>query len=174
MNNKLIIAGFSAFLLCLNCKKEEKASVENNNSVENKLELKPELSSKTNQEASPVYKPEDLAKEVKGKPVTHLVLSESNFDFGKITKGDKVEHSYTVTNTGDNPLIIAHVRPGCGCTAPEFTKDPILPGKKGKITLKFDSSNFDGRVQKQAEVYANVEAVPLLITFTADIQPTKK
>jgi hypothetical protein len=103
-----------------------------------------------------------------------LVLSESNFDFGKITKGDKVEHSYTVTNTGDNPLIIAHVRPGCGCTAPEFTKDPILPGKKGKITLKFDSSNFDGRVQKQAEVYANVEAVPLLITFTADIQPTKK
>ncbi|MBK1898157.1 DUF1573 domain-containing protein [Chryseobacterium paridis] len=104
-------------------------------------------------------------------PSTTLALSESNFDFGKIKKGDKVEHVYEVTNTGKNPLVISEVKPGCGCTAPDFTKEPILPGKKGKITLHFDSSSFDGNVQKYADVYANVEKSPIKLTFTANIQP---
>ncbi|CAH0227475.1 DUF1573 domain-containing protein [Chryseobacterium sp. Bi04] len=104
-------------------------------------------------------------------PSTSIALSESNFDFGKIKKGDKVEHVYEVTNTGKNPLIISEVKPGCGCTAPDFTKEPIMPGKKGKITLHFDSSNFDGNVQKYADVFANVEKAPIKLTFTANIQP---
>ncbi|WP_419869726.1 DUF1573 domain-containing protein [Chryseobacterium sp. CT-SW4] len=104
-------------------------------------------------------------------PVTTIALSESNFDFGNIKKGDKVEHVYEVTNTGSNPLVISEVKPGCGCTAPDFTKDPILPGKKGKITLHFDSTNFDGNVQKFADVYANVDSAPVKLTFTANIQP---
>ncbi|QIY92151.1 DUF1573 domain-containing protein [Chryseobacterium gallinarum] len=104
-------------------------------------------------------------------PSTTVALSESNFDFGNIKKGDKVEHIYEVTNTGKNPLIISEVKPGCGCTAPDFTKEPIMPGKKGKITLHFDSSSFDGNVQKYADVYANVEKSPIKLTFTANIQP---
>lgn len=104
-------------------------------------------------------------------PSTSIALSESNFDFGKIKKGDKVEHVYEVTNTGKNPLVISEVKPGCGCTAPDFTKEPIMPGKKGKITLHFDSSNFDGNVQKYADVFANVEKAPIKLTFTANIQP---
>lgn len=82
-----------------------------------------------------------------------------------------VEHVYEVTNTGKNPLIISAVKPGCGCTAPDYTKEPIMPGQKGQITLKFDSTNFDGVVYKSAEVYANVAQVPIEIRFSADIQP---
>jgi len=108
---------------------------------------------------------------VSNQPLTSIALSESNFDFGNIKKGDKVEHVYEVTNTGTNPLVISEVKPGCGCTAPDFTKDPILPGKKGKITLHFDSSSFDGNVSKFADVYANVEKAPVKLTFTANIQP---
>ncbi|CAA7392576.1 hypothetical protein CHRY9393_03297 [Chryseobacterium fistulae] len=104
-------------------------------------------------------------------PSTTIALSESNFDFGKIKKGDKVEHVYEVTNTGKNPLVISEVKPGCGCTAPDFTKEPIMPGKKGKITLHFDSTNFEGNVQKYADVFANVEEAPVQLTFTANIQP---
>ncbi|UKB83497.1 DUF1573 domain-containing protein [Chryseobacterium sp. MEBOG06] len=114
---------------------------------------------------------EAAAAPVSNEPSTSLALSESNFDFGKIKKGDKVEHVYEVTNTGKNPLIISEVKPGCGCTAPDFTKEPIMPGKKGKITLHFDSSNFDGNVQKYADVFANVEKAPIKLTFTANIQP---
>ncbi|KMQ62722.1 hypothetical protein ACM40_10710 [Chryseobacterium sp. BLS98] len=108
---------------------------------------------------------------VSNQPLTTVALSENNFDFGNIKKGDKVEHVYEITNTGKNPLVISEVKPGCGCTAPDFTKDPILPGKKGKITLHFDSSSFDGNVQKYADVFANVDKAPIKLTFTANIQP---
>ncbi len=108
--------------------------------------------------------------ETKKQPETSLALSEPSFDFGKIKKGDVVEHIYEVTNTGKNPLIISSVQPTCGCTVPDFTKDPILPGQKGKITLKFNSANFDGVVHKAAQVYANVAKNPIELTFTADIQ----
>lgn len=104
-------------------------------------------------------------------PSTTIAFSESDFKFGKIKKGDKVEHIYEVTNTGTNPLVISEVKPACGCTVPDYTKDPILPGQKGKITLKFDSSSFDGLVNKQAEVFANVEKSPIVLSFSADIQP---
>ena len=114
---------------------------------------------------------ETPAAPVSNEPSTSIALSESNFDFGKIKKGDKVEHVYEITNTGKNPLVISEVKPGCGCTAPDFTKEPIMPGKKGKITLHFDSSNFDGNVQKYADVFANVEKSPIKLTFTANIQP---
>ncbi|WP_415329052.1 DUF1573 domain-containing protein [Chryseobacterium sp. MMS23-Vi53] len=104
-------------------------------------------------------------------PLTTIALAQSNYDFGNVKKGDKVEHVYEVTNTGTNPLVISEVKPGCGCTAGDFTKEPILPGKKGKITLHFDSTNFDGNVSKYADVFANVEKAPIKLTFTANIQP---
>lgn len=113
----------------------------------------------------------EAAAPVSNEPSTSVALSENSFDFGKIKKGDKVEHVYEITNTGKNPLIISEVKPGCGCTAPDFTKEPIMPGKKGKVTLHFDSSSFDGNVQKYADVFANVEKAPIRLTFTANIQP---
>ncbi|MFC3159557.1 Protein of unknown function [Chryseobacterium arachidis] len=115
--------------------------------------------------------PSDTTAPASKEPLTTIALAESNFDFGKIKKGDKVEHVYEVTNTGTNPLVISAVTPGCGCTAGDFTKEPILPGKKGSITLHFDSTNFDGNVNKYADVFANVEKAPIKLTFTANIQP---
>lgn len=114
---------------------------------------------------------DDLIREAQSKPLTSLALNNNHHEFGKIKKGEKVSYDYVVTNTGNNPLIISNVKPGCGCTAPEYTKEPIMPGKTGKITLSFDSANFDGMQNKQAEVFANVEKAPVLLTFSADVQP---
>ena len=158
MKNLIKVLPLIAVLSLTSCKKDQKADqlvVEEQQTVE-----------------APVVQTQDeLVKEAQSKPLTTLALSEANFDFGKLKKGDHVEHIYEVTNTGTNPLIISQVKPGCGCTVPDYTKDPILPGQKGKITLKFDSTNFDGLVNKQAEVYANVEKAPIVLTFSADIQP---
>ena len=158
MKNLIKVLPLIAVLSLTSCKKDQKADqliVEEQQAVE-----------------APVVQTQDeLVKEAQSKPLTTLALSEANFDFGKLKKGDHVEHIYEVTNTGTNPLIISQVKPGCGCTVPDYTKDPILPGQKGKITLKFDSTNFDGLVIKQAEVYANVEKAPIVLTFSADIQP---
>ena len=112
---------------------------------------------------------ESLIQETKIKPQTSLALSENHWDFKDVKKGESVEHVYEVTNTGSNPLVISQVKPSCGCTAPDYTKEPIMPGQKGQITLKFDSSNFDGLQNKQAEVYANVEKAPIVLTFSANV-----
>lgn len=114
---------------------------------------------------------QELVKTAQSKPLTNLVLSEDTFNFGDIKKGEHREHKYEVTNMGKNPLIISAVKPGCGCTVPDYTKDPILPGQKGYITLNFDSSNFDGAIHKQAEVFANVEKAPIVISFTGNVVP---
>ncbi|MDR6159851.1 hypothetical protein QF023_003367 [Chryseobacterium sp. SLBN-27] len=148
----------------VSCKKENKEEV---------LLERPDIHRSAPADSSKVAAtPETVAAApASNQPLTTIALSESNFDFGKIKKGDKVEHIYEITNTGTNPLVISEVKPGCGCTAPDFTKETIMPGKKGKITLHFDSTNFDGNVNKYADVFANVEKAPIKLTFTANIQP---
>ncbi|OBW43391.1 hypothetical protein AB670_00153 [Chryseobacterium sp. MOF25P] len=158
----------------VSCKKEENKEVQNAEVIGVDSTNAPAVPSNDSTVApvAPTVAGTEAAAPVKSnQPTTTIALSESNFDFGTIKKGAKVNHVYEVTNTGKNPLIISEVKPGCGCTAPEFTKDPIMPGKKGKITLSFDSTNFDGAVQKYADVFANVENTPIKLTFNANIQP---
>jgi hypothetical protein len=123
--------------------------------------------------AGPVNPTDVSIKKAQSKPLTNIAISEDTFDFGVIKKGEVKSHTYEITNTGTNPLIISEVKPGCGCTIPEFTKEPIFPGKKGQITLKFSSENFEGVVHKTADVYANVSKAPFTINFTADIKNKK-
>lgn len=155
----------------VSCKKEENKEVQNPEVIGVDSTNAPSTDSTVAPVTPTVAGTEAVAPVKSNQPTTTIALSESNFDFGNIKKGAKVNHVYEVTNTGTNPLIISEVKPGCGCTAPEFTKDPIMPGKKGKITLSFDSSSFDGSVQKYADVFANVENAPIKLTFNANIQP---
>ena len=167
MKNLLKVLPVVALLSISACEKNQKADqlITEETAVENTT-----LDTQT-MDAPVASTPEEMVAEAQSKPLTTVALSESAFSFGKMKKGDHVEHIYEMTNTGKNPLIISQVKPGCGCTVPDYTKDPILPGQKGKITLKFDSSDFDGMVNKQAEVFANVEKAPIIISFSADIQP---
>lgn len=159
----LSIIGFGL----VSCKKENKETQSTETATTDSAAVAAPVT--TDSAAAPVAG--ETAAPVSNEPSTSVALSENSFDFGKIKKGDKVEHVYEITNTGKNPLIISEVKPGCGCTAPDFTKEPIMPGKKGKVTLHFDSSSFDGNVQKYADVFANVEKAPIRLTFTANIQP---
>lgn len=159
MKNFITIVPLLAALCLVSCKKNQAADQLIVDEPASTVAVSPEES-----------KAEDI-RVAQSKPLTNIALSESQFDFGKIKKGDQKHHVYEVTNTGENPLVISQVKPACGCTVPDYTKEPILPGQKGKITLNFDSSNFDGLVNKQAEVYANVEKAPIVISFSADIQP---
>ena len=77
--------------------------------------------------------PEAVAVAAAAGPATTVALSESNFAFGKIKKGDKVEHVYEVTNTGTNPLVISEVKPACGCTFLIIQKNRFFRGRKVKL-----------------------------------------
>lgn len=72
------------------------------------------------------------------------------FNFGKILDGERVSHDFVFTNTGEGDLIISNVQASCGCTTPDWTKDPIKPGEKGTVKAEFNSS---GRGTPEAVVH---------------------
>ena len=85
-----------------------------------------------------------------------LSWEKSNYDFGEVKAGERVEYTFKFFNKGDEPLMITNVTTQCGCTAPKgWPRDPIQPGSRGEITLVFDSSGKFGRVNKVATVMSN-------------------
>lgn len=69
-----------------------------------------------------------------------LQFKEAHFDFGKIPQGKPVYHSFVVTNTGTEPLKIDNVQTSCGCTTPEWSKEPIAPGASATIKVGFNAA----------------------------------
>lgn len=90
---------------------------------------------------------------------TTISWVDSTFkDLGDVKKGQVVEVPYTVKNTGDKPLIISSVQPGCGCTVAEKPEKPVLPGKEEKIVAKFNSEGqSEGSHSKTIIVTANTK-----------------
>jgi len=85
-----------------------------------------------------------------------LQWDKSNYDFGEVQQGERVEYTFKFYNTGNEPLMITNVTTQCGCTAPKgWPRDPIQPGNRGEITLVFDSTGKFGRVNKVATVMSN-------------------
>ncbi|MEO1437083.1 MAG: DUF1573 domain-containing protein [Bacteroidota bacterium] len=71
-------------------------------------------------------------------------FSGKTHQYGTIQQGDKVDHTFTFTNTGDRPLNIQNAYASCGCTQPSFPFLPINPGKSGEIQVTFDSKGKSG------------------------------
>ena len=92
-----------------------------------------------------------------------IEFEEEVFDFGNITEGDIVEHVFKFKNTGKNPLIINHAKGSCGCTVPEWPREPIIPGGEGEIKVKFNSKGKSGEQDKTITVAANT--IPNKTTF---------
>ncbi len=84
-----------------------------------------------------------------------MKFDESVYDFGFVMEGDTVYHEFSFTNTGKAPLLITDARSTCGCTVPEWPKEPIAPGESGMISARFDTKNKIGRQTKEITVYAN-------------------
>ena len=93
------------------------------------------------------------AMEKKGGAV--MTAEEMKFEFGSVKQGEIVEHTFNFKNTGTEPLVISNVGVSCGCTTPEYTKDPVLPGKTGKITARFNTSGKLGQQNKVLTVSSN-------------------
>lgn len=79
----------------------------------------------------------------------------STFDFGKIPEGPVAEHVFEFKNIGKEPLIISNANASCGCTTPEWNKEPILPGKKGKVTVRYNTQGRVGPIAKSVYITSN-------------------
>lgn len=83
-----------------------------------------------------------------------ISFDEKVFDYGTITKGADGNHTFTFTNTGNNPLIIESVKSSCGCTVPKKPKAPIAPGASGSIQVRYDTQRL-GVFRKTITVTTN-------------------
>jgi hypothetical protein len=80
-------------------------------------------------------------------------------DYGTIKQGANGTCEFTVTNTGDQPLIITNCQGSCGCTVPKCEKEPIKPGQKSTITVKYDTNRV-GPINKSVTISSNAGNTP--------------
>lgn len=100
-----------------------------------------------------------------------MTFEESEFDFGDIAQGEKVEHVFTFTNTGKSDLLITDAKGSCGCTVPDYKKEPIKPGEKSTMKVTFDSAGKTGLQQKTVTITANTATGNELLTIKGSITP---
>lgn len=83
-------------------------------------------------------------------------FTEYRYDFGNVKeKKGPVSHEFVFTNTGDGNLLIIDATATCGCTKPEYPKNPIAPGKKGKIKVTYNPAGRPGPIDRTVTVKTN-------------------
>lgn len=102
-----------------------------------------------------------------------IAFEDETHSFGDITQGDKVQHVFAFTNNGTEPLVISRVMTTCGCTAPNWPKEPIAPGEKGEITISFNSAGKMGMQNKVITIVSNAANSTARISITANVLPKK-
>jgi hypothetical protein len=106
--------------------------------------------------------------------VAILVFDHEDYDFGDVYEGEKVEHIFSFKNTGSGTLVIQNVISTCGCTAPEWPKEPMVAGTEGKIRIVFNSKGKIGRQNKVITVRSNTRDGDVRLFITAMVLPKKK
>ncbi|MDR3268890.1 MAG: DUF1573 domain-containing protein [Tannerella sp.] len=106
------------------------------------------------------------------KEASITVTDSATYDFGDINEADgPVSHEFTILNNGEMPLVVTNVVASCGCTTPEWTKEPIAPGKTGIIKATYDPSGRPNRFTKTINVYSNGKAGSYALTIRGNVIP---
>lgn len=100
-------------------------------------------------------------------PLPVAQFTSIDHDFGTINEGQKVKHVYKFKNTGEAPLIIQNAQPSCGCTAPNWSREPIPVGGEGFVEAEFDSQGKPGVQNKTITVTANTWPKTTTLRFKA-------
>lgn len=94
--------------------------------------------------------------------------NKETHNFGQIEWKHPVTVEYTITNTGDKPLVLTNVTTSCACSAASWTKTPIAPGEKGTVVASFDAKAL-GRFEKSVGIYSNAQPSLAYLKFTGEV-----
>jgi len=94
-------------------------------------------------------------------------------DFGQITEGEVVNHTFFFKNEGDGPLIISNAQGSCGCTVPQWPRQPIAPGETGEIKVSFNSSGRAGKQDKRVTLTTNAVPQTKVLNITSTVISNK-
>jgi hypothetical protein len=96
-----------------------------------------------------------------------ITFEQTDFDFGRIYDGEKVKCNFKFKNTGKSDLIITSAKGSCGCTVPDYPKNPVRPGEGGSVTVEFNSSGRKGQQNKTITVSTNAQPPTVVLTIRA-------
>ncbi len=104
-----------------------------------------------------------------------ISFEKTEHDFGKVNeeKGP-ITYEFKFTNTGGSPIIVSNVKASCGCTTPDWTKDPVLPGKTGIVKATYDPKNRPGVFNKSITVTSNAENATVVMIIKGEVIPRPK
>ncbi|MFZ5554838.1 MAG: DUF1573 domain-containing protein [Bacteroidota bacterium] len=100
---------------------------------------------------------------------TRMTFGTYAHNFGKIKQNTTNNFSFKFTNTGDEPLIITNATGSCGCTVPNYPKEPIAPGKSATIDVEYKPGLQKGIQEKKVTVTANTEPQQTILTINAEV-----
>jgi len=103
-----------------------------------------------------------------GDTVDTFSWNSTDFDFGEITQNIPVTATYELTNNSDIPLVIEHVKVGCGCTTSNYEKEAIQPGATTVIEAIYNAKKV-GKFNKTASVTTNLSDEPTVLRFEGEV-----
>jgi hypothetical protein len=102
---------------------------------------------------------------------TEITFDQNMFDFGTIKEGELVNYKFKFKNTGKNPLLITNASASCGCTVPNWPKEPIAPGQGGEIDVTFNSEGKPNHAEKTVTVVANTTPTNTMLLIKGEVTP---
>ena len=101
-----------------------------------------------------------------------LEFDREVWDFGLIEEVDgPVSHTFTFTNNGESAIVIERVEVSCGCTTPEFSRTPVMPGKKGEIKITYDPTDRPGVFVKDVYILSGKGRNHDKVTVKGEVKP---
>ena len=98
-----------------------------------------------------------------------LTFEQDLHDFGAVPEGTQAAHEFRFKNTGNQPVVIATVQASCGCTTPDWTKTPVLPGKSGIVRAVYSSAGRPGVFSKTVTVSSNAAEGAKVLTIKGTV-----
>ncbi len=89
-----------------------------------------------------------------------MVFASETIDYGTVAANSDGKREFVFTNNGNKPLIITNATGSCGCTIPSYSKEPIAPGAKGVIGVKYDTSRAGQPFTKTVTITSNATGTP--------------
>ena len=109
------------------------------------------------------------------KPKPEVKFDKNVHDYGSVKEEVEVALSeFKFTNTGTTPVVIQRVITSCGCAAPSYTREPVLPGKKGEVKVAYNTIHRPGTFRKSVRVYTNVPDTVYTLTIKGNVIPRKR
>lgn len=98
-----------------------------------------------------------------------MTFEATTIDYGIIDKGAEPVRKFVFTNTGNAPLVITHAQGSCGCTVPTYPKEPIMPGQKSSIDVRYDTNRVGG-FSKTVTLTTNETEPSRMLTIKGEVK----